>query len=301
MSSGPSRSGHERDSKNLLIRRPHSVNGVTRVDDRCLIFLHIPKTAGQTLHFVALRNYREHETIHANMLDRPMDAEMERIPLEQRWKARLLWGHMPYGVHEHMPRRCEYLTVVRDPVSRVISVYKHILQTPNHVLHNAVREGVGLKEYVESGLDEAQTSNSQTRQLSGNQFGALDRKDLEQAKRNLESFIVTGLAEHLEETFVLLRRRLRLHMPLYVTRNVSNPLEVPEDAVELILQRNELDLKLYAFAQQLLSEDVNRQGKSFRLEVSLYRALRPLSRAVGKGADLVRQQARNPAIRRLFV
>ena len=47
-----------------------------RTDDRCLVFLHIPKTAGQTLHFMTLRNYPQHEKIHLNILDKPLDAEM---------------------------------------------------------------------------------------------------------------------------------------------------------------------------------------------------------------------------------
>lgn len=84
-----------------------------RTDDRCLVFLHIPKTAGQTLHFMTLRNYPQHETIHLNILDKPLDAEMERIPLEERSRARLLWGHMPYGAHKHMPRRM-FVTPVHD-------------------------------------------------------------------------------------------------------------------------------------------------------------------------------------------
>jgi hypothetical protein len=57
-----------------------------------------------TLHFMTLRNCPQHEKIHLNILDKPLDAEMERIPLEERSKARLLWRHMPYGAHKHMPR-----------------------------------------------------------------------------------------------------------------------------------------------------------------------------------------------------
>ena len=79
---------------------------------------------------------------------------------------------MPYGAHKHMPRRCEYITVLREPIGRVISVYKHILSTPSHKHHDRLFEGkIGLEEYIESGMDMGQTHNSQTRQLSGWQFG----------------------------------------------------------------------------------------------------------------------------------
>jgi hypothetical protein len=241
---------------------------------------------------MTLRNYPQHETIHLNILDKPLDAEMERIPLEERSRARLLWGHMPYGAHKHMPRRCEYITVLREPIGRVISVYKHILSTPSHKLHDRLFEGkIGLEEYIESGMDMGQTHNSQTRQLSGWQFGPLNREALEEAKRNLQGFLVAGLTERFEETIVLLRRVLGLRFPLYVTRNVSRPLDVSERAVTLISARNELDRELYAFGRDLFLEKIARQDRSFALEVSIFRALRPLSRATGRAADVLRARS----------
>src|SRR4029453_11747277 len=109
-------------------------------DNRCLVFLHIPKTAGQTLHFVALRKFEPHETIHLNSLGKPIDDEMEKIPRAVRERARLVWGNPPYGVHEHIPGRCECLAIVREPVSRVVSVYKQILKSTNHPLHRRITE-----------------------------------------------------------------------------------------------------------------------------------------------------------------
>ncbi len=282
------------------MRRDSPSKSHTGSDDYCLVFLHIPKTAGGTLGHALRWNFRQRERIQLNTLDRPLDEEMEGIALEKRSTARLLGGHMPYGAHRHIPRHCEYITVLREPIDRVISVYKFILRTPSHVLHDrVVGAQIGLEEYVESGMDEGQTENSQTRQLSGRQFGALDREALEEAKRNLEGFLVVGLTERFEETFVLLRRTLRLRLPFYATRNVSPPLEVPGRAVELIRERNELDLELYTFARDLFSERVGRQGKSFGFEASMFRALRPLSRVVGGRADLLRRLSRTRAARRL--
>lgn len=193
-----------------------------RTDDPCFVFLHIPKTAGRTLSSSLVRNFPRGQTIHLDILDRKLDDELEAIPLEVRNRARLLWGHVPYGVHTHIPRPCEYVTVVREPIARVISVYKYILRTPRHVLHDSITtRGISLEEYIESGMDNGQTENSQTRQLSGRQFGVVDGEALDDAKRNLQRFLVVGLTEHFEETFALLRRALRLRIPFYVTRNES--------------------------------------------------------------------------------
>lgn len=92
-----------------------------------------------------------------------------------------------------------------------------------------------------------------------------------------------GLTERSEETFALLRRALSLRRPFYVTRNVGFPIEVSERAVELIREREQLDLELYAFARKLFASQVAAQGSSFRLEVAAYEAMRPLSRALGSG------------------
>ena len=294
--------GHSRgaDGEDGEILRHDRTGRLMRTSDGCLVFIHIPKTAGQTLHFVALRSYPQQETIHRNILDRPVGEEMEKIPLSERSSARLVWGRIPYGVHRHIPRRCEYITILREPTARVVSVYKHIRKTPGHELHDRLEgEQVRLELYVESGMDGGQTENSQTRQLSGRQFGAIDRDALDEAKRNLERFLLIGLTERFEESLVMLRRSLGLHTPpLYVYRNVSTPLDASEQAMSLIRDRNALDLELYAFARNLFEDRVARQGRSFKFEVSMLKSGRPLSRAVGGSADIIRKLPPTRAVRR---
>jgi hypothetical protein len=264
-----------------------------RSPDRCLIFLHIPKTAGQSLHFVALRTYPEDQKIHLNILDKPVDEQMSRIPLQERSRAALLWGHVPYGIHEYIPRRCDYITILREPVDRVISVYKHILKSRTHVLHDhVVNQGIGLEEYVLSDVDEGQTRNSQVRQLSGRQFGMIDHAALEQAKQNLRGFAVVGLTERFEETVILLRRALGLRFRFYVTRNVSPSVEVSARAIDLIRERNQLDVELYAFAQDLFDDRLAAQRGAFGLEVTMLKAWRPAASAIGTVADVVRGKSR---------
>jgi hypothetical protein len=260
-----------------------------RADGHCLVFLHVPKTGGQTIESLLSWNFPESERMHLDILDSRVDAAMCSIPHERRSSVRLLWGHVPYGVHRYLPQRCEYITMLREPIARVVSAYKYILRTRHHVLHDRVAtEGILFEEYLETGMDEGQTENSQTRQLSGRQFGPLDRAALGEAKHNLEAFSVVGLTERFEETFVLLRRTLGLRIPFYITRNVSPPYEVSDRAVQLVRERNELDFELYRFARELFVTQLSRQDRSFGLEVSAYRALRPLSRVAGRNEEVLR-------------
>jgi hypothetical protein len=250
--------------------------------DDCLVFMHIPKTAGTSLVSSLMWNYPVHSSLRLNLLGMPL-SDLDSIPLERRSRLRLLYGHLPYGVHKHIPRPCSYVTIVREPVDRVISAYKYVLKTAHHRDHDVVvNGGISLEEYVESFWVDERISR-QTRQLCNKYDGPLDEHDLQRAKRNLEQLLVVGLTECFEETFVLLRRALRFRFPFYVTRNVSPPLQAADEVRKLIAEQERFDLELYDFARDLFTSRVARQGASFRTEVEMFRALRPLSRLGGSG------------------
>lgn len=256
-------------------------SGYRRRDD-CLVFMHIPKTAGTTLVSSLMWNYPVSDSLRLNLLGSPL-SDLTAIPVERRSAMRLLYGHLPYGVHEYIPRPCSYVTIVREPVSRVISAYKYVLKTAHHRDHDeVVGEGIGLEEYIKSFWPDERISR-QTRQLCNKYDGPLDEHDLERAKDNLERFLVVGLTERFEETFVLLRRTLRLRLPFYVTRNVSPSLPVPAGVRDRIAELERFDIELYDYARELFADRVASQGSSFGSEVAMYRGLRPISRLGGSG------------------
>ena len=256
--------------------------GSGRRDDFCLIFMHLPKTAGTTLASSLQWNFPPHRTLHIDLLGMRLE-EVERVPIEQRANLLLLHGHIAYGIHRFIPRPCRYVTLLREPIPRVVSAYKHALRTPHHELHDRLVDGkVGLEEFVETFWVDKRMSR-QTRQLCDQHFGLLDREALDKAKRNLASFLVVGLTERFEESFALLRRAIPLSRPVFVTRNVGQQLQVSARAVELIREKERFDLELYEFARALFAEQLERQGRSLGLEASIYRTIRPLSRIAGAG------------------
>ncbi len=92
---------------------------------------------------------------------------IEEIPLERRRAARAVTGHLHYGVHRHMPQQCEYITMLREPVARVVSMYRFILDNPRNWLHDeVVGSAMALEEFVRRGADPT-VDNQQTRLIAG--------------------------------------------------------------------------------------------------------------------------------------
>ena len=266
----------------------------TKVESRrCTVFLHIPKTGGVTLRGALRQKYPGRViTLHA-----PREPErVAELPLAERGAARVLTGHLPYGVDRYMPQACAYITLLRHPIARVVSTYHHVLDHPQHWFHDdAASAGMSLEEFVEARSGPA--DNLQTRLLSGRvegelvrrargQFEAtqLGREALEQARINLDRFLVVGLTERFDESFILVRRALGWRLPMYATRNAARGprRRSPGDsAMELIAERDRLDVALYEDAQQLLEAAIEREGVAFGREVAVFRALNRIPNAVG--------------------
>jgi Galactose-3-O-sulfotransferase len=279
-------------------------NGADRYGGRqssspCIVFLHLPKTAGKTL-TAALRYKYPSETLFLDSLNEPLE-KVGEVPLEDRASARVVTGHLHYGVHRYIPQPSEYVTMLRDPVARVLSMYRFIAGNPRHWFHDdLVRQRIGLEQFVQEAADPG-VDNLQTRLIAGRDPGRilaraangrparkqpseLDEGALEDAKRNLEAFLVVGLTERFDESFILLRRALGWKLPMYETHNVSkrprSESATPE-ALELIRDRNRLDLELYDHARELFSAAVEREGASFRREVAAFKALNRIPNTIG--------------------
>ena len=236
-----------------------------------LIFMHIPKAAGQTMRSIIARQYPSHEVF---TVEHPISQTRLRSS-DHTTQTRIFVGHVQFGFHEYLGSASAYVTVLREPMSRVLSLYRYIVTTPQHFLHEQVAD-MGLVDFVSGQVDAEEIEDGQTRQIAGVTEGPVDRSSLARAKRNLaEDFAAIGLVERFDESLMLFKKRLGWKMPFYVRKNVTQRLPVDEttEAFEIIRHRNALDLELYQFARQFFQEDIRREGPLFDVEVSAFQAL----------------------------
>ena len=253
--------------------------------EQAVIFVHIPKAAGTTLRKIIERQYKPTAifTVQESI------EEFKKLPEAQRTAIRCLMGHMRFGAHELLPRVSIYITVLRDPLDRVISHYYYVLRSPDNVLHNdVVSKSMSLKDFVCSGMT-PELDNGQTRRLSGVGhsigFGQCSTELLVSAKRNLrEQFAVVGLAERFDETLILLKRALGWRVPLYVKENVTRNRppreEISDDILAVMEKYNKLDIELYRYAQNIFEEQIGEKKPSFERELKAFRLLNTLYSAI---------------------
>lgn len=199
------------------------------------------------------------------------------MPEEKRRAIRLVQGHVGYGVHEFFPQPARYVTLVRDPVTRIASHYGWVLRMRDHYLHDeVVRRRMSLLDYASSEIS-FELENGQTRLLAGPDDALVEptREALDSAKRHLsEHFVLGGLTERFDETLLLLRQLLGWRSVLFDRVNVApasarNP--VTPEAAEAIRERNRLDIELYDFCRTLFEERIAAQGARFDRELQIFR------------------------------
>ena len=227
-----------------------------------IIFLHIGKTAGSTMRQILKRQFPCSQTMTVRARRRPREetlADFALLPEAERLRPRLIMGHTVFGLHEHVPRPCRYVTMVRDPVRLAVSQHRYVLRTPGH-RHHELAQGMSLEEYIESGLA-LEMDNSQTRAIAGDigtPYGGCTPEMLEIAKRNLAGhFAWVGVTERFDESVVLLGRTFGWRDVRYVSANVARSGAPPTEAeLDLVRRANQLDLELYEHACRLLDERI---------------------------------------------
>jgi hypothetical protein len=276
------------DGADALTRTNEATAQATPADNNdsdapTVLFLHIPKAGGQTLGEYVYNQCRTEEARADDLLkagvayltygflkEPELSIPAHALPLLARRDLRAVIGHFWFGLHEHVARPSTYITLLRNPVDRVVSLYYYA----------RLNETMSLAEFVASPPFK-EVDNDQTRRIAGVDpaIGECTTATLRLAQENLRRhFAVAGLTERFDETLVLLRRKLGwtrdvVSFPRNVNPHRLPTASLPPEVVEAIGRRNELDYELWQYASQLLDEAIAEQGEGFDEELSRYRTM----------------------------
>ncbi len=254
-----------------------------------ILFLHIPKTAGSTVDVVMYREYGEDGIFWChpdpNMVGQT-PADFNKLPEHRRQRYRVVKGHFPFGLHREIKTPSTYITILRDPVERIISHYAYVKERTDHYLHQRVQaEHLSLRDYVQHELS-VELDNGQTRMLVGDRgwepkFGQCPDEFLDIAKQNLHAhFAAVGTTERFDELLLLLKELLGWSLPLYERRKVSqNRLtrdRISADTLTAIQAVNQLDQQLYNYASQRLDELIQEHIRFFPVKRTAFKVLNRL-------------------------
>ncbi len=214
-----------------------------------LFFSHIPKSAGTTFRNILINNYsiRHIDWYHKKIKTK---ASPKVFPFNSGKVMRQLksisghWLRYDTELHFFFPK-VKYITFVRDPVSRFISLYFHIIRTWDPELKfNEWTLGAGRPEL----------NNFQTHFIAGSE-------DLETAKKILKNnFFFVGKAERFDESLCLLKNMIDgpfdiRYEPLRVSKHNKEEFlnnEKNFKAFNRLRANNTLDLKLNDFIEEEL-------------------------------------------------
>ena len=114
-----------------MVSRPSAVRALG--EGRPILFLHIPKTGGNSLSQAFARLYAPHQrftdrgNISADYLDRIVAAAGDRA---------FIWGHPALGALTRVADKVDIITLLRRPVDQVVSSYLHIRENPDDVSYS---------------------------------------------------------------------------------------------------------------------------------------------------------------------
>jgi len=245
-----------------------------------LIFIHQPKAAGTTLTSIIRNQFRKGELFEIDGSNPGRSqAEFLQLPRETRGRFKAISGHMYFGLHEKLETQSKYITMLRNPVSRIISLYNFIKSKKNHYAHGTITSNnITLHDFVQNNIID-EIENNQTKRFSGihNIHPSEEKKILALAKSNIENnFLLAGISEKFDEFLLVLKMLLNWDSIFYAKLNTTpknDASDICDSTISLIKERNRLDIELYEFTSRLLDSKIASFGPTFDAHLRFFQII----------------------------
>jgi hypothetical protein len=235
---------------------------------RRFFYVHVQKAAGTEVRERLKRQFAPNE-LYPDATDGDLFAVAPQVSVAQllaRWAARreeirVITGHFPYATAELLDADFARLSVLREPVDRVLSHLRHhrrlVPETRDRSLEE-LYDDVLRPEFFHNHMVKvfSLTADEVAESAALDRWAVLKVIDftpdrLTRAKANVERLDVLGLQDHLEEFCAELTARFgwQLGAPLHANRTEYE--DVPRALRDRIAADNALDAELWAHAREV--------------------------------------------------
>ncbi|NUQ05112.1 MAG: sulfotransferase family 2 domain-containing protein [Anaerolineae bacterium] len=236
----------------------------------CLFFIHIPKTAGTSVIDFLDRHYSADEIAPAMLPE-----QLVLIPQGEIEKYRLLRGHFGYKYRMLLPKNTKTITILRDPIERIISYYYYLRRESARLPRNRVPEHVrvatslSLEEFASSKELYFLTSNCQVSTLISTPRQNIDvyshSQIVDLITTRLSELFFVGFTEILEssvETLCTLLGWCNDVSVQHLNTNQDHPSakDLPSQVRQTIQDRNIYDYYLYNLAKSMFPTSVKAEA-----------------------------------------
>jgi hypothetical protein len=225
-----------------------------------IVLCHIPKTGGSSIHQL-IADWLPREGIAEHI-----ESENYSTAVHANRRYRAIIGHFWFRPGELLDSQRINITILREPVDRVLSHYFFSRQLESTLFPSAPERSLGLGEYADSDLPaiRVNSSNFQTRLLAPLGLAASNSKPTEKetlagALRAIDLFNLVGDYAQLDDVAACIACLARVHVKgdlhrKNATAGRPTTADIPPELRKRLEAINELDTELYLYARRRFSQ-----------------------------------------------
>ena len=241
---------------------------------RPLVFLHNARCGGNKLNVIFMNQYQRKDWFKLGQnADGTISSNYEQLITDVKIEHRPLYiGHIVYGLHQYFTHPIQYISNVREPIARTLSLYTRWITQEN--------AGTTLPNFLNQSFE---ADNGMVKrfagigEFNGQPFDFINNQPLSsvtvndaiytRAQQHVDEFIDDIIVlERLNATSILLEQKYALTPLFALTYNHMNQTglnqklsieSVPEQWHEWIVSHNSYDLKLYDYIKRYTDKRIH--------------------------------------------